>query len=85
MEVDDHFELEHLYLTDRKCRSCGEIKDLISGFYRIRKNKYNSSSYAYECKQCTVKRVINNRREKKDKQNIPYDSVSRIKDVYPDW
>ena len=63
MEVDDHFELEHLYLTDRKCRTCEEVKDLISGFYRIRKNKYNSSSYSYECKQCTIKRVTKNRKE----------------------
>ena len=78
MEVDDHFELEHLYLTDRKCRSCGEVKDLISGFYRIRKNKYNSSSYSYECKQCTIKRVTKNRKEK-------YDPMSKVKDVYPDW
>jgi len=85
MEVDDQFELEHLYLTDRKCRNCGEIKDLISEFYRIRKNKYNLSSYSYECKECTIKRVTENRKERRNKIDILYDPIYRIKEVYPDW
>jgi hypothetical protein len=40
------------------------------------------SSYSYECKECTKKRVIKSRKEKKD---IPYLPGPRIKDVYPDW
>jgi len=32
MDISDQFEVEHLYLTERKCRSCGETKDLIDGF-----------------------------------------------------
>ena len=75
MDVDDQFELEHLYLSERKCKSCGQIKDLIDGFYRIRKNKYQPSSYAYECKSCSVKRVVSNRK------NNP-----KLFDwKYPDW
>ncbi len=33
MNISDQFELEHLFLTERKCRVCKEIKDLIDGFY----------------------------------------------------
>ena len=81
MEMDDQFELEHLYLTNRRCRSCNETKDLITGFYRTRKKRYNSSSYSYECKECTIKRITENRNQKK----LKYNPISRIEDVYPDW
>ena len=75
MEVNDHFELEHLYLTERTCKSCGQTKDLIDGFYQSRKNKYQASSYSYECKECTIKRVSTRRNiQKKD-----------IRWSYPDW
>ena len=47
----------HFVLTERKCRVCGKVKDLIDGFYLIRKNKSIQSSYSYECKSCTIKRV----------------------------
>jgi hypothetical protein len=75
MDVNDQFEIEHLYLTERTCRVCGETKDLINGFYRTRKKKYNSSSYSYECKDCTIKRITLSR------------MTSRILDKweYPDW
>ena len=75
MDVDNQFELEHLYLTERTCRTCGQIKDLIDGFYRIRKNKYHSSSYSYECKKCTIKRVTGRRKGK----------LSNLDWQYPDW
>ncbi len=77
MDVDDQFELEHLYLTERTCRTCGTKKDLIDGFYRIRKNKYHSSSYSYECKSCTIKRITESRQ--KNKKNLP------VLWEYPDW
>ena len=64
MDLDDQFDLEHLFLTERKCRSCG-----------IRKNNTLLSSYAYECKECTVKRVIVNRMATK-----VFDKWE-----YPDW
>lgn len=75
MDVDEHFELEHLFLTERVCKVCGQKKDLIDGFYQSRKNKYQASSYSYECKECTIKRVTLSR------------MTSKILDrwEYPDW
>jgi hypothetical protein len=64
MNFDDQFELEHLFLTERKCRLCGEVKDLIDGFYLTRKNRGDiPSSYSYECKICTIKRITKNRKK----------------------
>jgi len=75
MEIEEQFQIEHLYLTDRECRVCGITKNLIDGFYRIRKNKYQPSSYSYECKECTIKRVTVSR------------MTTRVFDrwEYPDW
>ena len=76
MDLDGQIKLGHLLLNDRKCRSCGEIKNLIDGFYRTRKSRGPvPSSYAYECKECTVKRILSNR--KKVDNSINY--------YYPDW
>jgi hypothetical protein len=76
MELDKQIKLGHLLLTDRKCRVCGEIKNLTDDFYRTRKNRGPvASSYSYECKDCTVKRVIEARRNK------PYQSDWE----YPNW
>jgi len=75
MEVDEHFEIEHLYLTERTCRTCGQTKDLIDGFYLSRKNKYQLSSYSYECKECTIKRITAKRKD----LNVD------VNWVYPDW
>ena len=76
MEIDKQINLGHLLLNDRKCRVCGEMKNLVDSFYRTRKDRgYVASSYSYECKDCTIKRVI----------------VSRMttavfdKWEYPDW
>jgi hypothetical protein len=76
MELDKQIKLGHLLLSDRKCRVCGEIKNLIDGFYRTRKDRGPvASSYSYECKDCVIKRVVSNR------------MVSRVLDKweYPDW
>ncbi len=75
MDIDGQLKLGHLLLNDRKCRKCGEIKNLVDGFYRTRKNRGAvPSSYSYECKICTVKRILESK--KKDK----------IIDIYyPDW
>ena len=75
MDFDEQIELEHLLLQERKCRICGKVKDLISDFYLIRKNRRNQSAYSYECKVCTRKRVIKSRKNK---------SVF-IDWSYPDW
>ena len=34
---DDQIKLGHLLLQDRKCRVCGQTKNLIDGYYRTRK------------------------------------------------
>jgi len=62
MDLDGQIRLGHLLLNDRKCRVCGEVKNLIDGFYRTRKDRGPvPSSYSYECKDCTIKRIITSR------------------------
>ena len=76
MELDKQIKLGHLLLVDRKCRVCGEMKNLIDGFYQTRKDRGPvSSSYSYECKECTIKRIVKSR-----KNTI---NVSELE--YPDW
>ena len=41
MDIENHLKSEHLYLTERQCRSRKKIKDLINELYKIRKNKNN--------------------------------------------
>ena len=63
MNLDDQFDVNHLFLTERKCRCCGETKNLIEGFYRTRKDKGQvASSYSYECKECTIDRIKTSRK-----------------------
>ena len=69
MDLDEQLELAHLLLQERKCRVCGQEKNLIDGYYRTRKNVRLASSYSYECKECTVKRVCENNRRKRLKKN----------------
>ena len=65
MDIEDQFELEHLFLQERKCRVCGQEKNLIEGFYLTRKNrKAVASSYSYECKICTIRRIVDKRKKK---------------------
>jgi len=76
MDIDDQFELEHLFLTERKCRVCGQTKDLIDGFYLTRKDRGTiPSAYSYECKVCTISRITVSR------------MTNRVFDKweYPDW
>ena len=76
MEIDKQIGLSHLFLTDRKCRVCGDIKNLIGDFYRTRKDRGAvASSYSYECKECTIKRI-------KDSKKI---NLPPIIWEYPDW
>lgn len=75
MDLDEQFGLEHLLFRERRCRVCGRDKDLMNDFYLIRKNKRgNPSGYSYECKVCTVERVVKNRKNKQVFQ-----------ESYPDW
>ena len=73
MDFDEQLEVDSFVLTERKCRVCGKIKDLIDGFYLIRKNKSIQSSYSYECKECTKRRIIRNRK------------IDTGRWEYPDW
>ena len=76
MDLDKQIKLGHLLLNDRTCRVCGETKNLIEGYYRTRKDRGAvASSYSYECKECTIKRIIDNR--KKQTPFLDWD--------YPDW
>ena len=76
MELDGQIKLGHLLLTDRKCRVCGEVKNLIDGFYRTRKDRGPViSSYSYECKECTIERIQQSRKK----------LSSKIEWEYPDW
>ena len=78
MDFDDQIDLEHLLFTERKCRVCGKTKDLINDFYLTHKERKGyPSSYSYECKQCTIKRIIRDRCTKKSKIKSKWE--------YPDW
>lgn len=75
MDLEEQFEIEHLLFTERKCRICGSKKNLIDGFYKTRKNNTLLSSYSYECKDCTIKRI------KKSNKSKTYSTDW----YYPDW
>ena len=74
MDLDGQIKLGHLLLRDRKCRSCGEVKNLVESFYRTRKDRGPvASTYSYECKDCTINRILGSKKPK-------------VKDwEYPDW
>jgi DNA-directed RNA polymerase subunit M/transcription elongation factor TFIIS len=75
MDLDDQFKLEHLLLKERKCRTCHKTKSLLDDYYLTRRIRGDlSSSYSYECKDCTIDRVIKSRKSDKP-----------IKNDYPDW
>ena len=76
MDIGDQFSLEHLLFKERKCRSCSKVKNLIEDFYMTRKQKRGlPSAYSYECKDCTIKRIVEKRRKKR----------KVIEGNYPDW
>jgi hypothetical protein len=75
MDLEEQFEVEHLFFTERKCRVCGIKKNLLDSFYKTRKNNTLISSYSYECKDCTIKRI------QESKKSKAYSSEWQ----YPDW
>jgi hypothetical protein len=76
MNFDEQIKLGHLLLDVRTCRTCNESKDLIASFYRTRKDRGPvASSYSYECKDCTIKRILESR-----KNLNPF-----VDWQYPDW
>ena len=76
MDFDEQIKLGHLLLDVRKCRVCGVEKNLVDGFYRTRRDRGPvASSYSYECKECTVKRITERRKS----------NEVRVDWMYPDW
>ncbi len=76
MDLDKQILLGHLLLNDRKCRVCGEMKNLVESFYRTRKDRGPvASSYSYECKECTIKRIKGSKKKK----------IFTPDEQYPDW
>ena len=75
MDLDEQIKLGHLLLQERVCRICRERKNLLHSYYRFRKDEKLASTYSYECKECTIKRITQRR-----KKNI--DSLDW---TYPDW
>ena len=39
MDIDEQITYNHLFLSERECRTCGETKNLIDGFYLTRKER----------------------------------------------
>lgn len=74
MDLDGQIKLGHLLLTDRECRSCKQTKNLIDGFYKSKKG-ITLSCYSYECKDCTIRRILKSRKNK-----TPFVDWN-----YPDW
>ena len=64
MNFDDQLELEHLLFTERKCRSCGQVKCLTEDFYLTRKNRRIPSAYSMNVK--SVQLIV--LKKKKEKQ-----------------
>jgi hypothetical protein len=76
MDLDSQIKLGHLLLNERKCRVCGKTKNLIEDFYRTRKDRGAvPSSWSYECKDCTIRRIVESR-----KKQTPF-----VDWTYPDW
>ena len=77
MKFEEELELDNLLFKERKCRTCKIKKDLLNDFYLTRKNRRGfPSAYSYECKECTVNRIINSRK-KHSQKSTDYQ--------YPDW
>ena len=75
MDIDFELETQHLFLIERTCVVCGRQKNLIADFYKCRPDATKISSYAYECKVCTIKRIVKNRKKKRVFSDW----------AYPDW
>ena len=77
-DISRQIELEHLLFKERKCKTCGQEKNLLEDFYMTRKDRGAiPSAFSYECKVCTITRVTKNKR--RPRPLPPY-----LAD-YPDW
>ena len=71
----NHFIKNSLNDKDFNFDEVFEIFSIITVFYLTRKNRRNTSAYSYECKLCTIKRILKTRKVKNKK----------IDWEYPDW
>ena len=82
---DEHLQSAHLFMVKRICRVCGVEKDLVTDFYKCRKDPTLESSYAYECKSCAIVRNKNNyyrkRMDKMDTQGMSYGGCKSTKSL----
>ena len=79
MDLDSQIKLGHLLLNERKCRVCGKTKNLIEDFYRTRKDRGAvPSSWSYECKDCTIKRIVESRKKQTPFVDWSYPDLSLI-------
>ena len=83
MDLDDQVNLEHLLFFDRTCRSCGKTKNLLDDFYISYRDRGSlPSSYSYECKECTIKRIQKSRAKASKLSNK---NKVVCESEYPDW
>ena len=78
MDIDSQVKTGHLILETRVCRKCGEEKNLLDDFYRSRKDPTKTSSYSYECKECTRKRALRYHHNKSDLHGFSHDDFSML-------
>ena len=78
MDIDSQVKTGHLILETRVCRKCGEEKNLLDDFYRSRKDPTKTSSYSYECKECTRKRALRYHHNKSDHHGLSHDDFSML-------
>ena len=65
MDLDRQLKSENLLLEERKCRTCGGHKNLLTDFYLSRSDTPDlPSSYSYECKECARLRIKKHYSEK---------------------
>ena len=57
MDLSEQLTKSDLLLDTRVCRTCQVEKNLLEDYYLSRKNPGLASSYSYQCKECTLKRV----------------------------
>ena len=73
-DIQTQIELEHLLFKERRCKTCGHEKNLLEDFYMTRKDRGAiPSAFSYECKPCTIARIMRNKK------------LPEREELYPDW
>tara|TARA_B100000686_G_scaffold167438_1_gene174874 strand:+ start:426 stop:770 length:345 start_codon:yes stop_codon:yes gene_type:complete len=70
MDIGEQITKDDLLLETRVCRVCNMEKGLLDEYYLSRKNPGLASSYSYECKSCTLKRVNNYNKTIKNRYKV---------------